>query len=167
MWKSAHSKTETHASRGGPPATCDGKGLMSNTVAQIETKLDFDLLKAWIKEAADTLRRLPRGHCKSRITYWPDVVQTTTYSFGYNEGNSHLAAPEPKAIDRMELFLTWLFACSDEERRVIWARALGMSWRKLEDVDGRSHVTLRRIEDRGLLSIHRHLRANPKSAPSI
>jgi hypothetical protein len=124
-----------------------------------------DLVKAWLKEAADTLRRLPPGYVKPRVTYWPDVVQTSVYSFGASRFGAKLAAPSPRSIGRMEQVVVWLFSCDEDSRRIIWARACGVPWRRLEDVDGRSHVTLRKVGDRGLRDMHRHLRRNPREAP--
>lgn len=126
---------------------------------------DEELVKVWIEEAADTLRRLPRGYVKPRVTYWPEVVQSSFHSFGSSRLSNRLASPSPRAIDRIEQALGWLFHCDDDSRRIIWARACGVPWRRLEDVDGRSHVTLRKICDRGLVDIHRYLRRNPKEAP--
>ena len=126
---------------------------------------DEGLVKAWIKEAADTLRRLPKGYAKPRVTYWPDVVQTSIHSFGAARFENRLAAPSPRAIDRMERVLGWLFHCDDDARRIVWARACGVPWRRLEDIDGRSHVTLRKVADRGLRDIQRYLLRNPDEAP--
>lgn len=128
-------------------------------------KWDEGLIKAWIEEAAETLKRLPRGYVKPRVTYWPDVVQNGIHSFGSSRFSNRLAAPSPRAIDRMERVLGWLFHCDDDSRRVVWARACGIPWRRLEDIDGRSHVTLRKICDRGIADIHRYLRHNPKEGP--
>lgn len=126
---------------------------------------DEGLIKVWIEEAADTLRRLPRGYVKPRVTYWPDVVQSGIHSFGSAKFSNRLAAPSPRSIDRMERVLGWLFHCDDDSRRIVWARACGIPWRRLEDIDGRSHVTLRKVVDRGIADIHRYLRHNPKEAP--
>lgn len=128
---------------------------------------DEGLIKAWVKEAADTLKRLPPGYVKPRVTYWPEVVQTSVESFGSARFETRLAAPSPRAIDRMERVLGWLFHCDDDSRRIIWARACGVPWRRLEDIDGRSHVTLRKVSDRGLRNIQRYLRRDPNEVSSI
>ena len=125
---------------------------------QIPEEWDEDLIKAWLKEAAETLSRVPGGYFRPRVTYWPDVVQTSVYALGSGGGRPGRPAASPKSIDRMEIVLTWLFACEDaDERRLVWATACGIPWRKLEDMDGRSHVTLRKIHDRGLGAIQRKL----------
>lgn len=125
------------------------------------------MVKTLLKEAADTLRRLPMPRIRAAVTKWPDVVQDTVEALYTTGERPRLAAPMPAAIDRMELCLVWLLACSIEQRRVIWARACGVPWRRLEDMDGRSHVTLRKIEDQGLRMIMRYLRAHPELATRV
>lgn len=129
-----------------------------------ERRWDPETIKAMLKEAADTLRRLPRAHARARLSRWPDVVRSSVETFGGETGRTRLAAPSPAAIDRLDETLTWMFACTPEQRKVIWARACGVPWRRLEDIDGRSHVTLRRIEDSGLREIYKRLQ-EPRVAP--
>jgi hypothetical protein len=117
-------------------------------------------IKECLKEAADTLRRLPRAYAKPRLTGWPDVVRNSL-AHEFAPGRTRPAAPSPAAIDRLDESLHWMFACSPEQRKIVWARACGVPWRKLEDIDGRSHVTLRRIEDQGLSAIRERLRSAP------
>lgn len=109
-----------------------------------------DPVPALLREAADTLRRLPRGLARPRLSNWPEVVRDSVPVLGAAETVSRrLSPPSPQAIDRMDRTLTWLLACDEEARRLVWARATGIAWRKLEDMDGRSHVTLRKIVARG------------------
>ncbi|UUX51793.1 DUF6362 family protein [Nisaea acidiphila] len=115
-------------------------------------------IKQCLREAADTLRRLPRAHTKPRLAAWPDVVRNSA-PYQSAPKRTRPAAPSPAAIDRLDESLHWMFACSPEQRRIVWARACGVPWRKLEDIDGRSHVTLRRIEDQGVSAIRDRLRS--------
>lgn len=131
----------------------------------VEPNWDEKLVRAWLREAADTLRRLPPARMRPRLTSWPEVVRDSAASLGPPPRAARPAAPSPRAIDRMETVLAWLVACDGEARRIVWARACGVPWRRLEDIDGRSHVTLRKVEDRGIRAIHRHLRAHPGQAP--
>jgi hypothetical protein len=115
-------------------------------------------LRASLEEAAETLRRLPAGLRRPRLTSWPDVVRDSAGLLGPSaDGRGRPAAPTPAAIDRMDRALTWLLACDDEARRLVWARACRVPWRRLEDLDGRSHVTLRKIVARGHGQILRQL----------
>ena len=128
-----------------------------------------ELVKARLAEAADTLRRLPSARIRARLTAWPDVVQSAATAYGYEAARTRPAAPAPDAISRMDETLSWLFWIGNDEtgkagRRLLWARALGVPWRRLEDMDGRSHVTLKRVHDRLLGDIARRLAALPPAS---
>ncbi|MDO9499789.1 DUF6362 family protein, partial [Falsiroseomonas sp.] len=69
----------------------------------------------------------------------------------------------PAAISRMDEALDWLFGIEAGARRILWARAMGVPWRRLEDMDGRSHVTLKRVQDRALAELASRLNAKPKA----
>ncbi|MBM3597341.1 MAG: hypothetical protein FJX35_03955 [Alphaproteobacteria bacterium] len=116
-----------------------------------------DAVKARLAEAADTLRRLPGGVMRARLTGWPEVVRAAAEAYGYDGARMRPAAPGPAAISRMDEALAWLFALDLDARRIVWARAGRVSWRRLEDMDGRSHVTLRRVHDRAMAAIARAL----------
>lgn len=122
-----------------------------------------ETVKARLAEAADSLRRLPSARLKARLTAWPDVVQASADAYGYDDAAMRPAAPGPAAISRMDEALDWLFAIEAGARRILWARAMGVPWRRLEDMDGRSHVTLKRVQDRALAELASHLNAKPKA----
>ena len=69
------------------------------------------------------------------------------------------AAPTPAKISRADEAVQWLFWLSDRERKIVWARACRISWRRLAAMDGRSHPTLRKIFAGGLDAILRNLNA--------
>lgn len=107
-------------------------------------------IRAALAEAADTLRRLPPAVRRPRLTSWPDVVRDSAALLAPSaDARGRPAAPTPGAIDRMDRALAGLLACDGEARRLVWARACGVPWRRLEDLDGRSHMTLRKIVARG------------------
>lgn len=122
---------------------------------------DDAALRVSLEEAAATVRALPRAFRSARLTAWPEVVQDTVSLMSASEGGrTRPPAPSPRAIDRMDKVLVWLLACEPAERRILWARACRIPWRRLEDLDGRSHTTLRQVAGGGLDRIRRHLRAN-------
>jgi len=107
-----------------------------------------------LKQAAQTLRSLPHKTFAGYASYWPDVVRSTPESWlarPYQNNTPHKSTP--REISAMDEVLNWLFILTPEERRIVWARACNIPWRALEDHDGRSHVTLRKIHRRGLASI--------------
>lgn len=127
-------------------------------VGRVDRAPDPTGIRAALEEAAETLRRLPPALRRPRLTAWPEVVRDSAGLLGPSaEGRVRPAAPTPGAIDRMDRTLTWLLACDPEARRLVWARACRVPWRKLEDLDGRSHVTLRKIVGRGHDQIRRRL----------
>lgn len=98
-------------------------------------------------EAADTLRRLPRVELRNRMTAWPDVAQDSArywIAYGKEPAVARPAAPSPVAIREMDEVLGWMLLLSGADRKLAWARASGFTWRKLEVMDGRSSVTLRK-----------------------
>ncbi len=104
-------------------------------------------LQELFSEASETLKRMPMDTVQNRLTYWPEVVRSSVELFHmekYARNRLHKAAPD--AITRMDAVLTWLLPLEQDERQIIWARACGVPWRKLEDMDGRSHTTLRKIQ---------------------
>jgi len=125
-----------------------------------------DPVAAALREAADTLRRLPPAVRRPRLTSWPDLVRDSAASLaaGAEGRRPRPAAPTPGAIDRMDRALGWLLACDAEARRLVWARACGVPWRRLVELDGRSHVTLRRVVARGHDQIRRAAGDSEKSS---
>lgn len=127
-----------------------------------------DPVPALLREAADTLRRLPSALARPRLSSWPAVVRDSAAALVAADSPSRLRIPpSPQAIDRMDRTLGWLLSCDDEARRLVWARATGVSWRRLEDLDGRSHVTLRKIVARGHDQIRVSLVVNDRKKPKI
>lgn len=131
------------------------------TLAEIRARLD---------EAARTLVALKLGirDIPSRqMARWPDVVRGAFEGYGATPSRPKLAAPTPAAISRAEEAVAWLLWTAAEQRRVIWARACGVPWRKLEDLDGRSHTTLRKVQAAGMDAILARLNAPLSKAEAV
>ena len=136
-----------------PGGNFDGAGLDSPlwTEAAVKARLDeaAETLKAMTLSCRDRPARLGSG--------WPDVVRQSCEAYGYSDVRVHPPTPSPAAISRADEAVTWLLWLGDAERRVAWARASGITWRRLEDIDGRSHVTLRKILSVALACIAKRL----------
>ena len=77
--------------------------------------------------------------------------------YGWYPQRNFSVVPPAKEIEKMEETLKWLFWISKEELPIVWARSSGMTWRRLEDIDGRSRPTIKAIYDLGVATIQTNL----------
>lgn len=121
-----------------------------------------DDVRTRLAEASTVLRAMAIS-CRDRpvgvVAHWPDVVRQGFEAYGYAPVRVRPPAPTPAAISRADAAVPWLLWLDATARRIVWARASGIPWRRLEDMDGRSHTTLRRVEREGLGEICRRLNA--------
>ncbi|MFN4281182.1 MAG: DUF6362 family protein [Alphaproteobacteria bacterium] len=132
---------------------------MSETISKFWTLAEIE---ARLEEAAKTLVALKltiRDIPSRQLVRWPEVVRGALDAYGFTPQRPRVAAPSPAAIDRADETVAWLLWMSAEERRIVWARACKIAWRKLEDLDGRSHTTLRKVRVAGLDAILARLNA--------
>jgi|SRR5882724_5546869 len=116
-------------------------------------------------EAASTLRRLPKpkhGSPAAMQAAWPDIVRRTFHD-APKDLVMRAAVPPAAMITAMDEALRWLLWDVEIERKILWARACRVSWRRLEDADGRSFMTLRKVHREALLTIAGQL-SQPKNA---
>jgi uncharacterized protein DUF6362 len=108
---------------------------------------DLEETKSRLAEAADALRRLTMNGIKpSRLrSQWPDIVQRAEEAYGWTAERMRPPRPSPAQITRMDEAIGWLLWLDAEERKLVWARSMGLSWRKIEDLDGRSVRTLQTL----------------------
>jgi len=98
-----------------------------------------------LADAADTLRRLPkpRGLERSLQSPWPDTLREWL-SYGDDHTQVRRGAPTPQAIDRLDEVLEWIgpappHGLTAVQRMVLWARAEGMRWKRIEFLDAQLH----------------------------
>src|SRR5262249_49930453 len=116
-------------------------------------------IKRRLAEAADVLRRLSMNGLKpGRLrSHWPEVVHQAEEAYGWTAARTRPPRPSPAEITRMDETITWLLLIDAELRKIVWARACGLSWRKLEDIDGRSIRTLQNMHGNALDRLKRLL----------
>ena len=83
---------------------------------------------------------------------WPEFHQENIMVSAQYRRKS-VAKPSPKAISRADMWLQLVMRLPVDARRIVMARASGISWRRLEEIDGRSHTTLRKVEYTALLDL--------------
>lgn len=117
--------------------------------------MNLDELRQRMREAAHVLRRLPmpqRGLPSGFHVAWPDVVQDFWGAYGWSPTRAPRTIPLPSEISRLDEVLRWLHLLTRDQRLVLWARAQGWTWRRIEELDdmerdghGRSERWLRTI----------------------
>ena len=114
------------------------------------------MVKARLREAAATLKRMHLerwDYPSQRTAWWPDVVRPASDAYGYQDTHMARSVPTPGDIDSMEEVIRWLLWLEDGDRKLVWLRAERVTWRQLEDADGRSRETLRKMYDKALAVI--------------
>lgn len=116
-------------------------------------------LEARFEEAARTLARLPRYRPESYRSAMPTPIPEKGRTEPPSEGKNRLPPPGPAQISRLDEVLEWVLWLNEEERKLVWARALGLSWRSLCWRLGCSRTTAWRNWTTALLKLCRHLNA--------
>ncbi len=79
---------------------------------------------------------------------WPDVVRDW-HGYGWTQATVTREPPTKREIDVAEAVIPWLYlVLQPRMRAIVFARALGMGWRRVGDNVGVSHETARYL--------HRH-----------
>ncbi len=109
-----------------------------------------ELVEARLIEAAKTLARLPddlRALRHAKLSFWRDIMPD-------NRAPSPLGRPGSADIDRMHEAWRWLSLVEAiDARKIVLARALGCTWRRLQNLDGRSAPTLLKLHREALAEI--------------
>ena len=106
-----------------------------------------------LREAWDTLRRVPTsGGPRLRLS-WPGVVHDVAEAYGYAQARVQLAPASPSAIDRMDETFTWFAALSDAPHltKAVWLTCgAGMGPTRAGDILGVHRDTVRARRDEAL-----------------
>ena len=118
---------------------------------QFSKKMRQDIQQQ-LRQTMTTLRLMPltaRDRPNIPKSSWGDFKQIASLSSSrYRTPLQRKASP--KEISEMDFWLIALSSLPEDERRIVMARACGIPWRRLEEIDGRSHTTLRKIEANAL-----------------
>lgn len=121
---------------------------------------------ARIREAGDTVRRLPRAKGPAQYgSGWPQIVQDARDAYGYTEVVLRLPAPSPRSIDRTNEVFSWFrfFAGDVEVMRSVWLCAgYGMSFAHAARKLGTSKTIVRARAWSGIECVVAGLNRNPQ-----
>lgn len=126
-----------------------------------------DLVARRLKEACDTLRRLPEQKVRGYVSTWPAFVADV--AVGEMEGTviSRPAAASPQAIDRMHEVFGWFVVLKDKPHLAIalWLTCgRGMGPARAGKIIGAHRDTVRRRRDEALDRVVASLNGNRAAA---
>ncbi|MCF8533378.1 MAG: DUF6362 family protein [Reyranella sp.] len=87
-----------------------------------------------LDRAANTLKRLPmprNGMPARERSSWPAGPLDPGDTCDHSSSMMARIPPGPKAISELDRVLPWLAALDTRDRRIVWARAGGLSWARL------------------------------------
>jgi len=93
-----------------------------------------DAVIAALARAATTLRRLPmpaHGRPSRVLSSWPLLPLEAGEAVGAPAPCGPTFRPSPRAISELDQVLPWLSGLDGTDRRIVWARATGLSWPRL------------------------------------
>ena len=112
-----------------------------------------EAVAARVREAWDTLRRVPAQSVPGFRTSWPDMVRDTFDAYGYTQAAVRLAPAAPASIDRMHETFGWFVHLAGEAHltKAVWLCAgAGMGPTRAGAMLGVHRDTLRGRRDEGL-----------------
>lgn len=106
-----------------------------------------------VREAWDTLRRVPAQRVPGFRTSWPDFVQDYFEAYGHSNATLRLARATPRAIDRMHEMFGWFLFLSEKPHlsKALWLTCgAGMGPKRAGAILGVHRDTLRTRRDEAL-----------------
>jgi hypothetical protein len=111
-------------------------------------------IKRLLREAWATQHNLPRTGTRPAGygSTMPDYVRDVAESYGYDAAMIGRVAPTAAAIDRLDMALAAMASPGLDpfDRRLLWARAADVAWKKIELRERRNRSSLWRVYDRAL-----------------
>lgn len=108
---------------------------------------------ARLREAWDTLRRVPAQSVPELRSSWPQVIHDLAEAYGYTAPVVRLSPASPQAIDRMHETFTWFKHLEGHPHltKAVWlTAAAGMGPRRAGHILGTHRDTVRARRDEAL-----------------
>ncbi len=111
-------------------------------MTKTEIKWTEDIVKNWLEDAIQTLRRLPPVHVQGYRTAWPQMLNSEIEKL---QMDSKLIKWPASGfdIDRLEMIIEWVqWIDETDDRHLVWKRAKRLPWKILCRELGASRATL-------------------------
>ena len=113
----------------------------------------IDQLADRYREAWLTARRLPTGIQLGHGSAWPEMNYDQREQERRAEREVIFVRPTPEQEERLVECINWLTPLAVEDRKLIWLRASGISWRDITHRTGIPRTSIQRHWHKTLLSI--------------
>ena len=120
---------------------------------------DVQLLKEKLARAVLTLKALPpdpRNKPQGYLTSWPDMIRNGRKGAILHRSPIRFT-PNNRDITELYDIIDALYALSEFQRRLLWARANLIPWKSLQSQTGKSRTHLHRLHQNALLALQNEL----------
>lgn len=127
------------------------------------SRISEDFVRERLREAWDTLRRVPAHGIPGYRTAWPDIVQDYFDAYGAAAPVLRLPPASPRAIDRMHETFGWFthLRGRPELAKVMWLSCGALlGARRVSDILGISRWTVRRYRNEAIALVRDGLSTN-------
>jgi len=105
------------------------------------------------REAWLTSHRVPAGIRLGYTAFWPEMNYDKREQIRRAEREVLSVQTTPDDVDRMLECVRWLTGLVEEDRKLIWLRASGLTWRDIAEHTGIPRTSVHRYWHRALLRI--------------
>ena len=117
------------------------------------------------KEASQTLALLPSALKKTKLSYWPDTVQSHWHVYNYHSVGRVKITPTANQVSRLEFALAIGLEIDRDDNQLIWKvastsvfRVRGIAWLKLAKHYRCDRRTVKRRYEQALIRLYYHLK---------
>ena len=114
---------------------------------------EIDDLAAQYREAWLTARRLPTGIQLSHGSGWPEMRYDQREQERRAEREVVYVRPDADQETRLVECINWLIPLSVTDRKLIWLRASGITWREIAQRTGVPRTSIHRHWHKALLQV--------------
>lgn len=100
---------------------------MSEQYFVMPTHWDRDLVKAWLREAAETERTFPQVRAKGYGSFWPEIVHDANEAYAWQEATVNRLKPTKEQFAKYDFVSKWSALLEPHQLDVLWMSAYGRS----------------------------------------
>ncbi len=114
---------------------------------------EINYLEQRYREAWLTARRLPTGIRLGHGSSWPEMVYDQREQVRRAEREVLFVRPTPRQEDQLVECINWLTPLSVTDRKLIWLRASGRTWRVIAQRTGVPRTSIHRCWHKAILQV--------------